>query len=194
MDYQERLSQEFRDVYWLMHRYHQSESWKEDGALDPHQGQGRILLLLQKAKELSQRDLCSILDVRSQSVGEMLKKLEKNGYITRTPSEEDRRVMILHLTEKGAAARVAEVSFEGIFECLKEEEQETLLVYLEKIRKTLAGKMGTGSERTVERRWDEHGRPEGKERSILADRGPRYESNRTYGAPYDFRDDRQFDL
>lgn len=37
------------------------------------------------------RDLAYLLDIRISSLNELLAKLEKNGYITREPSQEDRR-------------------------------------------------------------------------------------------------------
>lgn len=41
---------------------------------------------------------------RSQSLGELLAKLERSGYITRSPSEADRRVIGIHLTDAGKKA------------------------------------------------------------------------------------------
>ncbi len=45
-------------------------------------------------------DLSYLLGIRQQSLNEPLNKLEKSGYVERRPSEEDRRVMVVHLTEK----------------------------------------------------------------------------------------------
>lgn len=68
---------------------------------DPHRGQGRVLSLLKLQPEISQRELSYLLDMRAQSLGELLFKLERSGYITRTPSEEDKRVLIIRLTPEG---------------------------------------------------------------------------------------------
>ena len=106
----------------------------------PHQGQGRVLALLKLKPQVSQRELSSILDIRSQSLGELLAKLERQGYITRMPSEEDRRVMNISLTEAGKAAsekqdKAADV--DSFFECLDTEEQKKFGEFLERLNKRL---------------------------------------------------------
>jgi DNA-binding MarR family transcriptional regulator len=106
----------------------------------PHQGQGRVLALLKLKPEVSQKELSTILDIRSQSLGELLSKLERHGYITRRPSEEDRRGMAIRLTEAGRAAseQQDEISDAGsFFGCLDEAERKTFGEYLERLIKRL---------------------------------------------------------
>ena len=57
--------------------------------LDPHRGQGRVLAILAENPEISQKKLSFLLDMRNQSLSELLAKLEKAGLITRVPSEEE---------------------------------------------------------------------------------------------------------
>ena len=57
--------------------------------------------MLKLKPEISQKELSDLLDMRPQSLGELLGKLERNGYITRTPSERDQRVLIIRLTDAG---------------------------------------------------------------------------------------------
>jgi DNA-binding MarR family transcriptional regulator len=102
----------------------------------PHQGQGRVLALLKLKPEVSQKELSTILDIRSQSLGELLAKLEHQGYITRTPSEEDRRVMNISLTEAGKAALEKQdenADVDSFLNCLESAEQEKLGEYLERL-------------------------------------------------------------
>jgi len=112
---------------------------------DTHRGQGRILALLKLKPEISQKELSDILDIRSQSLGELLAKLERNGYITRTPSEADHRIMDIHLTETGQQASgqdEQQMDTESLFGCLNEEEQAKLADYLGRIISALEQQYG----------------------------------------------------
>lgn len=139
------LIEEFTRVQWLFHRYHQQNHVHYGPMGDPRRGQGRVLTILKMQPEISQKDLSYLLDMRPQSLGEILSKLEKNGYITRTPSETDRRVMNIKLTDDGMGAIGAtdqEFSFDTLFECLSEEEQKNLSGYLRRIIETLEAQIG----------------------------------------------------
>lgn len=70
-------------------------------AADAYRGQGRALALLAEHGQMRQRDMCSELGVRPQSLGEVLAKLERGGYITREHSENDRRSLIVTITDAG---------------------------------------------------------------------------------------------
>lgn len=131
---------QFARLQWLLHRYHHQNHRYHGPMGDPHRGQGRVLALLKLKPEISQKDLSNILDMRSQSLGELLAKLERNGYITRTPSQTDGRAMDIHLTEAGKKAseqNEQQLDTEGLFECLNEEEQATLSNYLNRVISTL---------------------------------------------------------
>lgn len=117
---------------------------------DPYRGQGRILSLLKMEPEMSQKKLSYLLGIRPQSMGELLAKLEQNGYIARTESAEDRRAMDVKLTsagEKAAASmeqsRAQELAADEMFQCLNKEEQEILAGYLDRLivalKETLGG-------------------------------------------------------
>lgn len=132
---------------WLLHRFHQQNHRCRGPMGDVRRGQGRILALLKLKPEISQKELSGILDMRSQSLGELLVKLEKNGYITRTPSESDRRIMNISLTEAGKAASentVQEPAEEELFGCLNEEERAALSDYLDRILLALEQQFGDG--------------------------------------------------
>lgn len=132
-------------VEWLLHRYHQQNHMHFGPMGDPRKGQGRVLAILKMQPEISQKELSYLLDMRPQSLGELLSKLERNGYITRTPSETDRRVMNIKLTKEGIEATEAtgqEFSFDKLFECLSEEEQKNLSGYLSRIIETLEAQLG----------------------------------------------------
>jgi len=139
------LIEEFVRVQWLFHRYHQQNHTHHGPMGDPRRGQGRVLTILKMQPEISQKDLSYLLDMRPQSLGEILSKLEKSGYITRTPSETDRRVMNIKLTEEGIetiSTTEQEFSFDKLFECLNEQEQNNLSGYLRRIIEMLEAQVG----------------------------------------------------
>jgi DNA-binding MarR family transcriptional regulator len=133
----------------LLHRHHHAQMCGQGPFGDPNRGQGRVLSLLKIKPEISQKELSYLLDMRSQSLGELLAKLEGSGYITKTISEEDRRVMDIKLTEKGREAadnmdknRCGSGKF---MDCLTAEEQVKFGEMLDKITEALEKELG-GSE------------------------------------------------
>lgn len=127
---------QFMRIHALFHRRRVQSHHAKGPTGDPYRGQGRVLRLLQMRPEISQKDLTFLLDMRPQSLGEVLAKLERNAYITRTTLESDRRVMNIRLTEKGLeAANQVEQSSEPdpLFNCLSQEEQVKLGEYLDRI-------------------------------------------------------------
>ncbi|MBX9967715.1 MarR family transcriptional regulator [Priestia aryabhattai] len=120
-------------------------SRRDPGALgDQHRGQGRILKLLKLQPKTTQKELSYLLDMRPQSIGELLSKLERKGYIVRTPSEKDRRVLSVELTESGLEAIEAteeQNNSSGIFDVLSEEEQDTLSHLMQKLNTYLDEEM-----------------------------------------------------
>ena len=139
IDLYEKLSQ----LQWLLHRQ-QIRSWTLNGPMaDTTRGQGRILAMLKIQDGISTKDLSYLLGVRVSSLNELLSKLEKTGYVTRVPSEEDKRVMLVYLTEKGKNEQQPEsVDFGDIFSCLSDGEQEKLGEYLDRIIAALHTSVG----------------------------------------------------
>jgi DNA-binding MarR family transcriptional regulator len=134
------LLQQLFQLEWLLRYSHMQQLRNQGPHGTPYQGQGRILALLRRTSEISQKELAKILDIRSQSLGELLAKLERNGYITRTPSAADRRGMDVRLTEAGRAAADTDeqpLQLESFFACLNEQEQATLSEYLGRLIKSL---------------------------------------------------------
>lgn len=63
--------------------------------------QGKILKLLYKKGDISQKDMQDKLQIQSGSMSEIINKLESKELLIRQKDEKDKRKMILHLTEKG---------------------------------------------------------------------------------------------
>jgi len=146
------LYEKLTRLQWLLQRQ-QIRSWAENGPFaDTTRGQGRILALLKMRDGISTKDLSYLLEVRISSLNELLSKLEKAGYITREPSEQDRRVMLVKLTEKGRNEQQPDpVDYGDIFSCLSEEEQNQFGAYLDRILKALQESVGDDEEEWFER-------------------------------------------
>ncbi len=133
-------------LQWLMKRRH-LRSFAEFGPMaDPTRGQGRVLAILKMQEEISTKDLSYLLGIRQQSLNELLNKLEKGGFVTRTQSETDRRVMMVKLTEKGKNAKSESVDFGGVFDCLSEDERIAFGKTLDKIIEALEAQLGEESD------------------------------------------------
>lgn len=94
------LNEQFMKMQHDLRRYFHRQRAKNHG-LEAHQGQGRVLALLKLHPEISQKDLIFVLGLRPQSAGELIQKLTDKGWVTREASEEDRRAMIVKLTDLG---------------------------------------------------------------------------------------------
>lgn len=100
--------------------------------------QKRILIVLYEFGTVTQSDLTQHLGIQSGSASEVLAKLESAGFITRMPSETDRRTMDVRLTETGIAMaaeakKEREERHDQMFACLSNDEKTELLAMLEKL-------------------------------------------------------------
>jgi len=110
-------------------------------SLHPKRGQSRILSILKLKPEIPQKELAFMLDMRKQSLGELLAKLEDKGFITRTPAPGDQRAMIVKLTPLGTQA-ASEIDLKSkhhhhLFSCFTEEEQNQFENYLNRLIKSI---------------------------------------------------------
>ncbi|MDD4844612.1 MAG: MarR family transcriptional regulator [Anaerotignum sp.] len=134
-----KANMEIMDQFFLISRLIHRKHYQKNrlAQKESFRGQGRVLSLLNSHPGICQKELSEFLDVRSQSMGEVISKLERNGYITRTPSEKDHRSMSIFLTPEGiAAAKFMEHNIQDsatVFDCLNEEEKNNLQQYLSRI-------------------------------------------------------------
>lgn len=112
---------------------------------DSTRGQGRILAMLKIQPKIKIKDLSYLLGIRQQSLSELLNKLEKGGYIERKTSNEDKRVVIINLTEKGKNVETPETSYHEFFDCLTSEELKQFEEYLDRIIVAFEKKLGDDS-------------------------------------------------
>lgn len=89
---------------------------------------------------MTMNGIAKFIGKRKSTVTDMVKKLEKLGYISRQKSKKDARVIEVTLTEKGWIFRetfkkVSSKLLEKTYTNFTEEEKETLMKLLLKIRK-----------------------------------------------------------
>lgn len=113
----------------LLHHYYMASAHARGAAGDPLRGQGRVLALLRENPQVTQRELQDQLDMRQQSLSELLAKLEEKGYVERGRSEQDGRVTTVTLTEAGREATPSPEEAQShldAFDTLTAEEQAEL--------------------------------------------------------------------
>jgi DNA-binding MarR family transcriptional regulator len=100
--------------------------------------QARVLAALKEKNPITQHELLEMFDVRSASLSEILGKLERNGFINRGRDEDDKRNVVVTVTEQGDAA-AAEYrqgrsrSADALFASLSADERRQLVGILNKI-------------------------------------------------------------
>lgn len=173
------LAEQFTRIAWMLNRYRLHNYMAHGPMGDPHRGQGRVLSLLKLKPEISQKELSYLLDMRPQSLGELLAKLERSGYITRTASPTDRRVVEIKLTEAGAKVANEDEQqsvFTSLFDTLSKEEQGNLSDYLGRLLARMEEELGDEPERG-DFGWRERGRfgrPENDEEKDWRRGGPHH--------------------
>ena len=146
------LYEKLTRLQWLLHKQ-QIRGYADRGPMaDTTRGQGRILAVLKLRDGISTKDLSYLLGVRVSSLNQLLAKLERNGHVTREPSEQDKRVMLVKLTDKGRSAEEPDaVDIGDIFGCLSDEEQRVFGEYLDRVITVLTEKVGYDDEEEFER-------------------------------------------
>lgn len=119
------LTQKYMELNSLFMQFSRENSRGPFKFENRNRGQGQILSVIRQHGTISQKDLVSRLDMRPQSASEMIRKLEKKEYITREKSEEDKRVMNIHLTTRGKIAAQQSDDFQPVvLDVLTTEEKE----------------------------------------------------------------------
>ena len=96
-------------------------------------GQGRLILLLKRKDKISTKELSEILNISVTSLNETLNKLEQKNFIRKVPSENDKRILLVELTEEGRNLKFEDHKDIGIFNSLSEEEKENLNDYMNRL-------------------------------------------------------------
>jgi DNA-binding MarR family transcriptional regulator len=109
-----------------------------------HHGQGRILINIQRASEITQADLARRMDVKPSTITNMLKPLEQQKLIKRKTDAKTNRAILVSLTPAGQnACDEVHSSWNRIearlLENISQENQDDLFQALETIRDALGG-------------------------------------------------------
>lgn len=101
-------------------------------------GRVRLMNMLKENGELSQKEIAEKLDIRPQSLSELLVKMESDGFISRRQDKDDKRVIVVALTEKGEEQLVVlrqanREHAERLFSPLTDEEKDALIAILKKL-------------------------------------------------------------
>ena len=123
-------------------------------AYSAYRGQGRILNILKENPELSRTELGEMLSMSRQNIAELLNKLENNGYITRSVSSQDRRKVVISLTEAGMQeaenSAIDKTPIPDFLNCLSGEELNQFNEYLERMLKFQSKNTAAGRENSYD--------------------------------------------
>lgn len=119
-------------------RHTVAESAGAGGENHVFHGHGRILAMLSMMGETPQNELAEKMGIRPQSLTVAMTKMEERGDIVRRRNPEDRRQILVSLTEQGRenSSVIADSRLETAKELLKvldSSEKETLFTLLKKV-------------------------------------------------------------
>ncbi|MBE6608481.1 MAG: MarR family transcriptional regulator [Ruminococcaceae bacterium] len=89
------------ELLGLLHRVEKLSHRKRNNSCENFIGRGRILTTLSREDGLSQKILAERLDIRPQSLSETIVKLAEDKLVERVPSENDKRELLIYITDEG---------------------------------------------------------------------------------------------
>lgn len=141
----------FMDIQHLMHAAHRNKKAQCGPMGDTTHGKGRILALLKLKDGIATKDMAQIVGIRVSSLNETLAKLEHEGLVTRTPAEDDKRVMLVSLTDAGKQVQQPEKHFpDRVFADFNDEELTSLEANLDKMIANLETELGSDAKESLE--------------------------------------------
>ena len=156
MDQEKReFNEKFMELLYSIRKFHMLSHKNVSPLQDTSRGQGRILAMLRLKSKITAKDLSYILGIRQQSLNETLQKLEKEGYIVRTPSPKDRRVMLISLTEKGKEIKPVQHDYLDVLDEFSDEELKQFTSYIDRLRNACDQQIKTIASPEDEARFDE---------------------------------------
>ena len=145
----EETFEQLIELQHLMGAAHHQHMMQHGPMADATRGKGRVLALLKMKDGLATKDMANVLGIRVSSLNETLSRLEADGIVERRPSEQDGRIMLVYLTEKGRAEEQPQNDLpEMLFVDFQEAELDTLKGYLRRMSTALEERLGAD--------WREH--------------------------------------
>lgn len=102
-----------------------------DPASNPVTGQGRVLSVLAQAGDMPQRAMSSRLGITPQSLGEMLVKLERAGYIQREATGAGAHTLSVSITDAGSDRASQQMELD-CFADFSDEEIQQFAAYIDR--------------------------------------------------------------
>lgn len=131
-------------IFIRIMRRHHAHVERCIGTLGIHHSQHRMLMHLSKRSQEppSQKELADTLGISPAAVTTTLQRLEKEGYISRSATDEDNRRNEIRITDAGLSKinechGVFESADRAMFEGFSEEEMATLISFMERIDRNL---------------------------------------------------------
>ena len=123
----------FHKLYFINEILEQKSKMQQSEMNNLSRGQGRVLAILKRKDNISTKNLAIILGISVSALNSLLAKLEKNGFIVKEHSAEDKRVLLVKLTEKGRDFTIRPSVNYRIFDCLDNEQKQEFDSYLNSI-------------------------------------------------------------
>lgn len=105
-------------------------------------GQPKVLEYLIAHDGAAQKDIAEACIIEAATATSLLARMEKSGLIDRRSREDDKRYILVYLTEKGRACAESSVNVFGdveahVFEGFSDEERKDFISYLERVNRNL---------------------------------------------------------
>ena len=186
MDKRDELFEKYMNVRRMMGAMRHKRMADEGPMADETRGRGRVLALLRLRDGISTREMAEVLGIRVSSLNETLARMEADGIVVRRQSDEDRRVMLVDLTEEGRAIKTPSHDLpELLFSDFTDEEMDAFGGYLDRMAAKLEDELGMDAAAVKEdmrkrRAFFEHGGP-GKGEGPRGHHGPHGHGGHGYG-------------
>ena len=152
MDKKNELFEKYMSVRAMMGAMRHKRMADAGPMADPTRGRGRVLALLRLRDGISTREMAEVLGIRVSSLNETLARMEADGVIVRRQSEEDRRVMLVDLTDEGRALKAPNNNLPDLlFGDFSEEEAEQLGGYFDRMIAAMETELGEKAATVIER-------------------------------------------
>lgn len=123
----------FHKLYFINEIFEQKSKMQQSKMNNLSRGQGRVLAILKRRDNISTKNLAIILGISISALNSLLSKLEKKGYIVKEASADDKRVLLVKLTEKGRDLTIEPSVNYDIFDCLDKNQKQEFDSYLNSI-------------------------------------------------------------
>ena len=120
----------FHKLYFINELFEQKVKMNQSEMGNLSRGQGRVLAILKRKDNISTKNLAIILGISISALNSLLTKLENNGFIIKEQSNEDKRILLVKLTDKGHNYVLKPSIDYNLFDCLDDNQKQDFNLYL----------------------------------------------------------------